>query len=65
MVGDWPERDVVGASRLGIRTVFARYGDTKGITESGANYEIDDIIELLDIIDRINASEPEEALGDE
>jgi putative hydrolase of the HAD superfamily len=57
MVGDWPERDMVGASRLGIRTVFARYGDTKGIQESGADYEIDDIIELLDIIDAINAQE--------
>ena len=43
MVGDWPERDMVGAARLGIPTVFARYGDTKGVTESGADHEIDDI----------------------
>lgn len=56
MVGDWPERDVVGASGLGIRTVFARYGDTKGTQESGADFEIDDIIELLQIIGRINES---------
>ncbi len=28
MVGDWPERDVVGASQVGIKTIFARYGDT-------------------------------------
>ncbi|MBU1702197.1 MAG: HAD-IA family hydrolase [Candidatus Eisenbacteria bacterium] len=56
MVGDWPERDMVGAARLGIRTIFARYGDTKGVVHSGADYEIDDIIQLLDIIDKINAS---------
>ena len=55
MVGDWPERDMVGASRLGIRTVFARYGDTKGVVESGADFEIDDIEELLGIVARFNA----------
>ena len=27
MVGDWPERDVVGAKKIGMRTAFARYGD--------------------------------------
>jgi HAD superfamily hydrolase (TIGR01509 family) len=26
MVGDWPERDVAGANRLGLFTVLARYG---------------------------------------
>ena len=28
MIGDWAERDVVGARSLGMKTVFARYGDT-------------------------------------
>ena len=28
MIGDWAERDVVGAKGLGMTTVFARYGDT-------------------------------------
>jgi putative hydrolase of the HAD superfamily len=55
MVGDWPERDMVGASKVGIRTVFARYGDTKSTTHSGADYEIDDIIELLPILEKLNA----------
>jgi putative hydrolase of the HAD superfamily len=55
MVGDWPERDMVGASKVGIRTVFARYGDTKNTTHSGADYEIDDIIELLPILEALNA----------
>jgi HAD superfamily hydrolase (TIGR01549 family) len=54
MVGDWPERDMVGASKLGMTTVFARYGDTFGTLNSGADYELTDIIQLLDIVDRLN-----------
>lgn len=54
MVGDWPERDMVGAGKLGITTVFARYGDTFGTVHSGADYEITDVIQLIDIIDQIN-----------
>jgi putative hydrolase of the HAD superfamily len=54
MVGDWAERDVVGAAQLGIRTVFARYGDTFGTQESGADFELNDILELLDIVDGLN-----------
>lgn len=56
MIGDWPERDMVGAKKLGIRTVFARYGDTFGTKESGADHEIDDIIELPGIVNQINQS---------
>jgi len=55
MVGDWPERDVVGAAMVGITTVFARYGDTFGTVESGATYELGDVSELLSIIDKENA----------
>ena len=55
MIGDWPERDIVGASDLGIRTVFARYGDTFGTESSGADYEIDDIFGLIEIVDSINS----------
>ncbi len=57
MVGDWPERDITGAAQVGIITVFARYGNTFGTVESGARYEVNDIIELLDIVDRINAGD--------
>jgi putative hydrolase of the HAD superfamily len=58
MVGDWPERDVLGAKSLGMKTVFARYGDTFGTTagQSGADHEIDDIMDLLEIVDRVNGS---------
>lgn len=55
MVGDWPERDVVGAAKVGITTVFARYGDTFDVVESNASYDINDISELLDIVDKANA----------
>ena len=52
MVGDWPERDMVGAKNVGIRTVYAKYGDTHSTGPSGADHEIDDISELIKIIDR-------------
>jgi putative hydrolase of the HAD superfamily len=54
MLGDWAERDILGAKLLGMRTVFARYGDTFGTKNSGADYEIDDILELVAIIDKEN-----------
>ncbi len=54
MVGDWPERDITGAAQVGITTVFARYGDTFGTGESGAKYDIEDVIDLVEIIDEIN-----------
>lgn len=54
MIGDWPERDVVGAGQIGMKTVFARYGDTFGTIDSGANYDVNDIYELVGIIDELN-----------
>jgi len=54
MVGDWPERDMVGASTVGMTTVFARYGDTFGTVHSGAQYELNDLSELLAVVDNIN-----------
>jgi putative hydrolase of the HAD superfamily len=56
MVGDWPERDIVGAAELGIRTVFARYGDTFGTKESGADFEIDDAFGLVKIVEKLNTT---------
>jgi len=57
MVGDWPERDIVGAAELGIRTVFARYGDTFGTKESGADFEIEDAYALVKIVEDLNKTE--------
>lgn len=61
MVGDWPERDVVGAAKANIRTVFARYGDTFGTIDSGADYEINDIQELIGIVSDLNSEKLEGA----
>jgi HAD superfamily hydrolase (TIGR02253 family) len=54
MVGDWAERDIVGAKSLGMTSVFARYGDRFNTIDSGADYEIDDILDLLDIVDDLS-----------
>lgn len=54
MVGDWPERDMVGAGKLGIRTVFAKYGATKDIRNSGADFEIDSVKKIMDVVRRLN-----------
>ncbi|MBI2653857.1 TIGR02253 family HAD-type hydrolase [Candidatus Woesearchaeota archaeon] len=50
MVGDRPERDIKGAKKLGMVTCFAKYGNP-GAGSSEANYEIDDIKELLEIVE--------------
>ena len=54
MIGDWAERDVVGAAKVGMKTVFARYGDTFGTLESNADFEIDDIAELIEVVREVN-----------
>ena len=55
MVGDWPERDVVGANKLGIRTIFARYGDAFGTVDSGADWDINDVYEIVSIVNELNS----------
>ncbi|MCS7244575.1 MAG: HAD-IIIA family hydrolase [candidate division WOR-3 bacterium] len=55
MVGDWAERDIVGAKLVGIRTVFARYGDVFKTINSGAHWEIDSIEEIIKILDSENS----------
>lgn len=54
MVGDWADRDIVGAKSLKIRTAWAKYGNTFDTKESGADYELDDIYQLVDIIRKEN-----------
>lgn len=50
MVGDWAERDMVGAAAVGMRTAFARYGDSFGNQTVQADYVLDDIKDLLSIV---------------
>jgi putative hydrolase of the HAD superfamily len=45
---------MVGANSIGIKTIFAKYGDAFGVKDSGANWDIEDISEVIDIIDEIN-----------
>jgi putative hydrolase of the HAD superfamily len=54
MVGDWAERDMVGAAQVGMKTAFARYGDVFNTENPNADYELKDVIELLDIIKKEN-----------
>jgi len=54
MVGDWAERDVVGAAQGGMKTFFARYGDTFGTLVSNADYDIDDVSQVIDIVRKEN-----------
>ena len=46
-----------------MRTVFARYGDTFATVDSGADFDIDDVFELVGIVDRINGEEPQGQRG--
>ncbi len=54
MIGDWPERDVVGAKEIGMKTIFARYGDTFGTVDSGADWDVNDIYDLVGIAKELN-----------
>jgi HAD superfamily hydrolase (TIGR01509 family) len=65
MVGDWPERDIAGAMGAGLHTVYARYGDTYVSAErtengpSGAEFEIDDPLQLCEVLQRLNRGDKE------
>ncbi|MDO8549810.1 MAG: TIGR02253 family HAD-type hydrolase [Ignavibacteria bacterium] len=54
MVGDWAERDIQGAKKVGMKTAFAKYGDTFNTEHHDADYELSDISVLIDIIHREN-----------
>lgn len=54
MIGDWAERDVVGAKAVGMKTVFARYGDTFDTVHPGSDYDINCISELINIVKKEN-----------
>lgn len=54
MVGDWAERDIIGAKQVGMKTIFAKYGDRFKTVESGADYTIDDVVQILDIIEELS-----------
>lgn len=55
MVGDWAERDMVGAKNVGMRTAFAQYGDAFGNQNVVADFVLSDISDLLHVIDSFNS----------
>lgn len=52
MVGDWNERDIIGAKNVGMITAFAKYGDTFNTEKHDADYELNDITDILKIIEK-------------
>jgi putative hydrolase of the HAD superfamily len=54
MVGDWPDRDIKGAKGVGMRTAWAKYGDTFDTKESGADYVLNDIYEVVAVVKKEN-----------
>ena len=54
MVGDWPEKDMVGAKQVGMKTAFARYGDLLGVEDSGADHDLENIYQLVAIVREYN-----------
>lgn len=56
MIGDWAERDMVGAKAVGMKTVFARYGDTFNTENPDSDYDINSVTELIDIIKKENGT---------
>jgi putative hydrolase of the HAD superfamily len=55
MVGDWAERDIAGAKGVGMQTAFARYGDQFDTKDHGADFDLSDISQILEIVDEQNA----------
>ena len=59
MVGDWPSRDLEPARKLGIKTIWAKYGirtqfSNAKIENANADGEIDSLEELAVAIEKIN-----------
>ena len=57
VVGDSPRRDIEPCRQMGIKTVYARYGDrfSKMRDYIGADYIIDSMNQLPDILNRVSA----------
>ncbi len=54
MIGDWPDRDIKGAKQLGMKTAFAKYGSMENVSNSGADYDLEHITDIVNIIKDLN-----------
>lgn len=50
-VGDNPDRDIIGAKKVGMKTCWAKYGSMK--KTSDADYEIEKFDEIIEILESI------------
>ena len=58
MIGDRPDKDVIGAKQMGFFSCFARYGNpdvAKGA--SGADHEAEKPEDILKVVDTLNSSQ--------
>lgn len=53
-LGDWRDKDVLGAKRVGMKTCIARYGDLKLGKKVWADYYIDEFKDILKIVKNIS-----------
>ena len=51
-VGDYPEKDVLGAKKAGMKTCFARYGDQKQGRKVWADYYVDRVEDVWDVVEK-------------
>jgi HAD superfamily hydrolase (TIGR02253 family) len=51
MIGDMPQRDMVGAKAVGMKTCFAKYGFEGDAGKVDSDYVIENIADLIKIID--------------
>ena len=64
VIGDWKERDILGGQNAGMHTVYARYGDEYSqyadkVVDDGPepDFVVDDLLQLLEVLERLNAKE--------
>ncbi|MFH1471764.1 MAG: TIGR02253 family HAD-type hydrolase [Nanoarchaeota archaeon] len=50
MVGDWPDKDVLGAQKVGMKACWASYGAVRINPEIKADFEIKKFEKLLDVV---------------
>lgn len=63
VIGDWKERDIVGGHAAGLHTVYARYGDQysqyadkRADDDTEPDFVVDDLLQLLDVLERLGGS---------
>jgi hypothetical protein len=46
---------MVGSKKIGIKSVYAKYGAVKKIAKSGADFEINSVREVLEVVKKLNS----------